>query len=100
LGHHYLRLLQKWTQKITNDTIFSRVDRKDDPAKSNKAENEPIIGHVARMGVDRKLKTVMFGVMYRGKEQKRKTTQTMGRRHRRLGRGYTAETVGLLFGLD
>jgi len=28
-----------------------------------------------------------------GKEQKRKTTQIMGERRRRLGRGYTAETA-------
>jgi len=43
------------------------------------------------MSDDRKLKTVMLGVM----EGKRKTTQRMGGRHRRLGRGYTAETVPL-----
>src|SRR6218665_516193 len=49
-----------------------------------------MFGQAARMEYDRKrLKTVSNG----GKEQKRKSTQRMGGRHRRLGRGYTAETA-------
>src|SRR6218665_1747585 len=59
----YRRIMRvKLTQKITNDTIFSRVDRKETILqKAIRCKNR--FGHVARMGDDRKLKIVMFGVM-------------------------------------
>src|SRR6218665_2455389 len=49
-----------------------------------------LFGHVTRMGDDRKLKKVVFGVMER--KNKRKSTQRLGGRHtcRKLGRGHTA----------
>ena len=85
---------ESWTQKITKyDAIFSRVDRKKTILQKVIRRKMNLFGHVARMGDDRKLKTVMFEVMDRGKEQKRKTTQRMGGRLRRLGRGYTVEVV-------
>jgi len=53
----------KWTQKITNDTTFSRVDRKETVLQKAMRRKMGLFGHIARMGDDRKLKTVIFGVM-------------------------------------
>ena len=44
-------------------TIFSRVDRKETILQKAKRWKMSLVGHVARMGDDRKLKTEMFGVM-------------------------------------
>ena len=51
--------------EITNDTIlFSRVDRKETILQITAIRRKmSLFGHVSRMGDDKKLKTVMFGVM-------------------------------------
>jgi len=64
----------KWTLIITNDTIFSRVDNKETILQKAIRRKMSRFGHVTRMGDDRKLKTVMFGIM----EEKNKR----GRPHR------------------
>ena len=65
----------KWTQKITNDTIFSLVDRKETIMQNAIRRKMSLFGHVARMSDDRKLKTV---IMFRAMEGKNKR----GRPHR------------------
>src|SRR6218665_3312486 len=54
---------ESWTQKITNDTIFTRVDNKETILQKAIRRKMSLSRHVTRMGDDRKLKTVMFGVM-------------------------------------
>src|SRR6218665_3286345 len=65
----YRRIMRvKWTQKITNDTIFSRVDREKTIMQKAIRRKMTLFEDVARMGdaTDaRKLKRVMFGVMKR-----------------------------------
>ena len=51
----------KWTQKITNDTIVSRVYRKETIMQKAIRRKMSLFGHVASMGDDWKRKTVMFG---------------------------------------
>src|SRR6218665_2420620 len=53
------------------DTIFSRVDRKETILQKPIRRKMSLFGHVARLGDDRKLKTMMFGVM-EGKKSKNK----------------------------
>jgi hypothetical protein len=60
----YRRILRvKWTQKLTNDTIFQRVGRKETIMQKAIRRKMGLFGHNARMGDDRKLKTLVFGVM-------------------------------------
>ena len=60
----YRRILRvKWTEKITNDTIFQRVNRKETILQKVIKRKMNLFGHIARMGDDRKLKTLVFGVM-------------------------------------
>ena len=53
----------KWAQKITTDTIFSRIDRKEKILQKAIRRKMSLFGHVANIGDERNLKTVMFGVM-------------------------------------
>src|SRR6218665_403240 len=86
----------KWTQKITNDTTFSRVDRKETVLQKAMRQKMGLFGHIARMGDDRKLKTVIFGVMepIMGGGNKRGRPHRGGR-HRGLGE----DTLHILYHL-
>src|SRR6218665_2081857 len=59
----YRRMRVKWTQKITNDTIVRTVGGKETIMQKAIRQRMGLFGHVARMGDDRKLNTVVFGVL-------------------------------------
>src|SRR3984885_183702 len=84
----YRRILRvKWTEKITNDTIFQRVNRKETILQKVIKRKMNLFGHIARMGDDRKLKTLVFGVMEERTEEEdptengRMTSKTGARTH-------------------
>jgi len=60
----YRKILRiRWTQKITNEEIFRRVDRSETILQKAMRRKLGLFGHIARMTDDRKLKTLVFGIM-------------------------------------
>jgi hypothetical protein len=60
----YRKILRiRWTQKITNEEIFRRVDRAETILQKAMRRKLGLFGHIARMTDDRKLKTLVFGIM-------------------------------------
>jgi len=60
----YRKILRiKWTQKITNEEVFQRVGRTETILQKAVRRKLSLFGHIARMGDDRKLKTLVFGIM-------------------------------------
>lgn len=63
-----------WTQKVTNTELYKRIQIKDNIMQKLIRRKLGLFGHICRMKDDRKIKTVMFGMM-KGKNRR-------GRPHR------------------
>jgi hypothetical protein len=63
-----------WTQKINNDEVYKRVDMTENLMQKIIQRKLKLFGHICRMKDDRKIKTLMFGIMEGNK--------TRGRPHR------------------
>ena len=60
----YRKILRiKWTQKLTNEEIFERVGRTETILQKAIRRKLNLFGHIARMGEDRKLKMMVFGIV-------------------------------------
>lgn len=60
----YRRILQiNWTQKITNIEVRRRLNSRTDMIQTIMKRKLTLFGHICRMGDDRKLKSIMLGIM-------------------------------------
>ena len=60
----YRRILQlNWTQKITNAEVRERINSKLDMVGTIMKRKLQLFGHIQRMRDDRKLKSIMMGIM-------------------------------------
>ena len=85
----YRRILQlNWTQKITNAEVRERINSKLDMIGTIMKRKLQLFGHIQRMRDDRKLKSIMTGIIGGGKKEK--AVQRVVAGHRRMvWDGYT-----------